>query len=76
MIKKIKYSFLTSLLLMGMMGVLNPIYAADNQNPPVKKSKSGICHPIGGTYYKRTKKFTAYASMKACLKSGGRKPKR
>ncbi len=26
--------------------------------PPVKKSRNGICHPQGGTYYSRTKHYT------------------
>lgn len=47
-----------------------------DSNPPVKKSQSGICHPKGGTYYSRTKNFTPYNSMKECLQSGGRAPKR
>ena len=44
--------------------------------PLVKKSKSGICHVSGSTYYARTKNFTAYRSLKNCLNSGGRLPKR
>ena len=47
-----------------------------NSNPPVKKSNSGICHPLGGTYYDRTKSFKPYPSMEACIQSGGRAPKR
>jgi hypothetical protein len=44
--------------------------------PPVKKSNSGICHPKGGTYYSRTTHYTPYSSMEACIKSGGRAPKK
>ncbi|WP_242763158.1 hypothetical protein [Aeromonas dhakensis] len=44
--------------------------------PPVKKSRNGICHPKGGTYYSLTKHYTPYDSMQACLDSGGRAPKR
>ncbi|WP_421335508.1 hypothetical protein [Aeromonas veronii] len=44
--------------------------------PPVKKSRSGICHPKGGTYYNRTKHYIPYDTMQACLDSGGRAPKR
>ena len=44
--------------------------------PPVKKSRNGICHPKGGTYYSRTKYYEPYDSMQACLDSGGRAPKR
>ncbi len=50
-----------------------PVSAAD---PPVKKSTNNICHPKGGTYYKRTKNYTPYKSMKECIKSGGRKAKK
>ena len=46
------------------------------EEPPVKKSKSGICHAKGSTYYSKTKNYTPYQSMEACLKSGGRRPKR
>ena len=42
----------------------------------VKMSKSGICHPRGGSYYNRTQNYTPYQSMGACLKAGGRPPKR
>ena len=49
---------------------------ADSSNPPVKKSKTGICHPQGGTYYEQTKTFTPYQSMDECIKSGGRAPKK
>lgn len=44
--------------------------------PPVKKSRNGICHPQSGTYYGRTKHYVPYDSMQACLDSGGRAPKR
>ncbi|MCS3459443.1 hypothetical protein M2367_001585 [Aeromonas sp. BIGb0445] len=44
--------------------------------PPVKKSRNGICHPKGGTYYSRTKHYQPYDTMQACLDSGGRAPKR
>ncbi|WP_140984656.1 hypothetical protein [Asticcacaulis tiandongensis] len=49
---------------------------AANDSPPVKKSNSGICHARGTTYYAQTKHFTPYATLDACLKSGGRLPKR
>ncbi len=44
--------------------------------PPVKKSRSGICHPKGSTYYSRTRHYTPYDTMQACLDSGGRAPRR
>lgn len=43
---------------------------------PVKKSKTGICHAPGTTYYARTKNFTPFKTLDECLKSGGRLPKR
>jgi hypothetical protein len=42
----------------------------------VKKSRSGICHAPGSTYYARTKNFTPFKTLDECLKSGGRLPKR
>lgn len=42
----------------------------------VKKSKTGICHAPGTTYYNKTKTFTPYNSIDECLKSGGRLPLR
>ncbi|TRX56705.1 HNH endonuclease family protein [Thalassomonas sp. M1454] len=38
----------------------------------VKKSSSGICHDQQSSYYSRTKNFTPYNSVQACLDSGGR----
>ncbi len=48
----------------------------DQENPPIKKSRTGICHPKGGTYYYKTQNFTAYASKEECLDSGGRMPRK
>ena len=41
----------------------------------IKKSKSGICHAPGTTYYSRTLIYTPYATMAECLASGGRLPR-
>jgi hypothetical protein len=41
----------------------------------VKKSRTGICHAPGTTYYAQTLHFTVYKSVEACLASGGRLPK-
>jgi hypothetical protein len=41
----------------------------------VKKSSSGICHDKSSASYNRTKNFTQYDSISACLGSGGRLPK-
>ena len=43
--------------------------------PMVKKSSSGLCHALGTRYYAQTLKYTAYASIDACLASGGKLPK-
>ena len=48
----------------------------DASAPAVKKSKSGICHAAGSSYYGRTLNFTPFATMDECIKSGGRLPKR
>ncbi len=47
---------------------------AQAADPTVKKSEAGICHDKSSTSYGATKKFEAFASMDACLKSGGRAP--
>ncbi len=74
-LKRVVFVVLVFGLFGPLIGALDVAVAAE-EVPPVKKSKSGICHPKGGTYYKRTKNYTPYSSMEACLKSGGRKPKR
>ncbi len=61
------------LILIGLFTFSSSVIANE---PVVKKSKNSICHKKGSTYYARTKKFTPYPSMKACIKSGGRRPKR
>jgi len=60
---------LTTLLIMFLTASLS--MAAD---PAVKKSDSGICHEKGSASYGNTKKFTAYASVDECVKSGGKLP--
>ncbi len=44
-------------------------------NPNVKKSVSGICHKKGTQYYKQTKNFESFDTLKKCLDSGGRLPR-
>ena len=48
----------------------------DASAPAVKKSKTGICHAAGSSYYARTLNFTPFATMAESIKSGGRLPKR
>lgn len=50
--------------------------ASESNKDFVKKSRSGICHAAGSTYYSRTKTFQKFSSLNSCLKSGGRLPKR
>ena len=67
------YSFLRygSLLLFFFSNVSLAIHS----EPSVKKSNTGICHAEDSPWFTRTKNFTPYDSLKACLSSGGRLPK-
>jgi hypothetical protein len=54
---------------------LSMAHAADKKeatDPVVKKSDAGICHDKTSTSFGNTKKFTSFASMDECVKSGGR----
>lgn len=42
--------------------------------PPVKLSRSGICHERGAPFYAKTTHFQPYATLDACLRAGGRLP--
>jgi hypothetical protein len=58
------------------LALLMPIVGAVAvTEPPVKKSKSGICHDALSASYSATKHFKTYQSTEDCLKSGGRLPK-
>jgi hypothetical protein len=63
-------------LLAALLGLsLSVAHAADKKDaadPVVKKSDSGICHDKSSNSFSNTKKFTAFASMDECVKSGGR----
>ena len=56
------------------------VFAADKAadkpaaDPAVKKSDSGICHDKTSPSFANTKKFTAFASVEECVKSGGKLP--
>ncbi len=66
MTQRITQTFvLAALLCLG----LNTAHAAD---PVVKKSDAGICHDKTSNSFGNTQKFTAFASMDECMKSGGR----
>ena len=58
------------LLIASLLGLfLGLSHAAD---PVVKKSDAGICHDKSSPSFANTKKFTGFASMDECVKSGGR----
>ena len=48
----------------------------DSASVPVKKSKTNICHKKGSKYYDQTKDFRAFNTIKECIDSGGRLPKK
>ena len=54
---------------------LGAALAEASEQPPVKMSKSEICHATDSSYYNRTKNFTAYETLDECLEAGGRLPK-
>ena len=64
------------ILVLMMMFSLSGFAQTKSTDAPVKKSKAGICHAPGSSYYSRTKNFTPYKTLDECLKSGGRLPKR
>lgn len=64
------------ILALMMMFSLSGFSQTNSNDAPVKKSKTGICHAPGSTYYSQTKNFTPFKTLDECLKSGGRLPKR
>ena len=56
--------------------ILILLQGCDSASVPVKKSKTNICHKKGSKYYDQTKYFRAYQTIKDCIESGGRLPKR
>ena len=48
----------------------------DSASVPVKKSKTNICHKKGSKYYDQTKHFRAFNTIKECIDSGRRLPKK
>jgi hypothetical protein len=59
-------------LLLTILLLTTSIFAYD----VVKKSTSGICHDKKSQYYSKTKNFKPFKTMKECLDSGGRLPKK
>ena len=56
--------------------ILILLQGCDSASVTVKKSKTNICHKKGSKYYDQTKYFRAYQTIKDCIESGGRLPKR
>ena len=50
--------------------------SCDSASVPVKKSKTNICHKKGSKYFDQTKHFIAFNTIKDCIDSGGRLPKK
>lgn len=72
----IKWFLITTIVLWIFIFALGASLAEANEtNPPVKMSKSEICHATDSSYYKRTKNFTSFQTLKECLEAGGRLPK-
>lgn len=67
---------LALMMVFSLSGFAKTAGTAASNDGVVKKSKSGICHAPGGSYYDRTKNFTPFKTLDECLKSGGRLPKR
>lgn len=53
-----------------------PAAPAEPSSGVVKKSANNLCHAPGTTYYSRTKNYTPFDTIEACLKSGGELPER
>ncbi|MEY4439953.1 MAG: hypothetical protein RIQ36_1417 [Pseudomonadota bacterium] len=66
------HHFLLSALLCLSVNLAHAADKKETAEPVVKKSDAGICHDKNSTSFGNTKKFTAFASMEECVKSGGR----
>ena len=63
----------TTLIVLFLLSSVSDTYSKE---VIIKKSRSNICHAPGTTYYKKTKYYKSYKSLKECIKSGGRMPRR
>jgi hypothetical protein len=61
--------------LLGVVVLLSTAQVSYAASPEVKKSNSGICHDDSSGSYSRTKNFTPFDTISACINSGGRLPK-
>ena len=66
------HKFLLATLLGLSLGLAQAADKKEAAEPAVKKSDAGICHDKTSNSFGNTKKFTAFASMDECVKSGGR----
>jgi hypothetical protein len=77
-VKKFLMGFIGVFLILGILSAVFSSSAEANddvENPAVKMSKSEICHAVDSSYYKRTKTFTSFETLKECIEAGGRLPK-
>jgi hypothetical protein len=65
--------FRTALAMIATLVLAGSLCAATTQ--PIKMSKSGICHASDSAWYERTKSFTSFSTIDACMADGGRLPK-
>ena len=70
----LKQNFIIAVFAICVSPLFYSAEAADE--PPVKMSKTGICHARGTSYYAQTKNYTAYNTLEECLQAGGRRPKK
>ena len=66
------HKLLLAALLALSLGLAQAADKKEAAEPAVKKSDAGICHDKTSNSFGNTKKFTAFASMDECVKSGGR----
>jgi hypothetical protein len=66
------HHFLLAAVLASSLSLAHAADKKETADPVVKKSDSGICHDKTSTSFGNTKKFTTFASMDECVKSGGR----
>jgi hypothetical protein len=72
MTHRTKHHFLLTALLGLSLSLAQAADKKEAADPVVKKSDTGICHDKTSASFGNTKKFTAFASMDECVKSGGR----
>jgi hypothetical protein len=72
MMQRTTFHFLLAALIASSLGLAHAADKKEAADPVVKKSDAGICHDKSSPSFGNTKKFTAFASMDECVKSGGR----